>query len=98
MPTQTVPYSLWSSSRISTPPPSTNSAVAATITLAAIRIEGGSRRNLDNPRSNGLGGASRILCPRSPASAPVVHRGVEHGRNDHEPPDQEEAEEQRCRD
>src|SRR3954447_7259078 len=105
MPTQTVPYSVWSSSRIRTPPPSTNNAVAATITLAAIRMDGGSRRNFDIRRSNGFGGVACSLCTRSAtrdsarrAGVTAVQRGVEDGRDDHDPPHEEEAEQQRRRD
>src|SRR4051794_27405008 len=103
MPTQTVPYSLWSSSRIRTPPPSTNNAVAATITLAAIRIDGGSRRNFDIRRSNGFGGVACSRCTRSAtresalrAGVTAVQRGVEDGRDDHDPAHKKEAEQQ-CR-
>src|SRR5215831_18112978 len=61
MPTQTLGYSDWSMSLISTPPPTTMRAVAVTITLAAIRIDGGSRRNFDIRRSIGFArGATRV--------------------------------------
>src|SRR6059036_1199085 len=64
MPTQMFGYSEWSSTLIRTPPPTTTRAVAVTITLAAMRIDGGSRRNLDIRRSTGLGrGASRTFWP-----------------------------------
>src|SRR5215471_10018252 len=95
MPTQTLGYSEWSMSRISTPPPSTMRAVAVTITLAAIRIDGGSRRNFDIRRSIGFGrGASRAFRPTRasrrwsslitealPLAAERLHRLRPGGRN-----------------
>src|SRR3954468_18765044 len=101
MPTQTVPYSLWSSSRIRTPPPSTNNAVAATITLAAIRIDGGSRGNFDIRPSNGFAGVRASGVPPSVTHAPApragvtaVQRRIEDGRDDHDPAHEKEAEQQ----
>src|SRR6478735_3564339 len=67
MPTQMFGYSEWSSTLIRTPPPTTTRAVAVTITLAAIRIDGGSRRNFDIRRSIGLGRVNSRLFRRTPA-------------------------------
>jgi hypothetical protein len=54
-------------SLINTPPPTTMTAVAVTITLAAIRIDGGSRMNFDIRRSIGFAGATRASrCCLSP--------------------------------
>jgi hypothetical protein len=54
MPTQMLEYSEWSRTRINTPLPTTTTAVAVTITLAAVRMDGGSRRNFDIRRSTGF--------------------------------------------
>src|SRR5690348_5821226 len=65
MPTQMFGYSEWSSTLIRTPPPTTTRAVAVTITLAAMRIDGGWRRKSDIRRSTRLGlGASRRFRPK----------------------------------
>ena len=67
MPTQTLEYSEWSRTLINTPPPTTTTAVAVTITLAAVRIDGGSRRNFDIRRSTGFGrDATRASRSRLP--------------------------------
>src|SRR5215831_6308418 len=65
MPTQTFAYSLWSKTHIAMPLPTTINAVAVTITLAAMRIEGGERRNFDMRRSKRLcgSGALRTVWP-----------------------------------
>src|SRR6516162_4048368 len=55
MPTQTSAYSEWSKKRIATPPATTTIAVAVTITLAAVRTEGGRRRKLFIRRSTRFG-------------------------------------------
>src|SRR6476646_2816031 len=59
MPSQMLEYSWWSRPLMSASAPTTTSAVAVTITLAAVRIEGGSRRNFDIRRSMGFRRALR---------------------------------------
>ena len=54
-------YSWWSSTRIRTPPKTTTAAVVVTITLAAVRTEGGLRRNRDVLRSIKLGRGGRDI-------------------------------------
>src|SRR5438046_2671023 len=48
-------YSSGSRTRISAPPPTTTTVVAVTMTLAAVRTEGGSRRKRDMRRSTRFG-------------------------------------------
>src|SRR5436190_126944 len=56
------------------PPPTTTSVVAVTMTLAAMRIEGGSRKNFDMRRSIRFGGrgAFRTFSPTSPSCRRVL--------------------------
>jgi hypothetical protein len=61
-PPKIVAYSSWSRKRIRRPPTTTTVAVAVTMTLAAVRTEGGSRRNRDIRRSTGFGGAIRGMA------------------------------------
>jgi len=50
---------------MSTPPTTTTIAVAVTMTLAAVRTEGGSRRNRDIRRSIGFGWRLSVPMARS---------------------------------
>ena len=69
MPTQMFGYSAWSSTRIRIPPATTTTAVAVTMTRAAIRTEGGSRRKRDMLRSIGFGRATRGMTSCGPTSS-----------------------------
>ncbi|HUK95906.1 MAG TPA: hypothetical protein VLU96_12760 [Gaiellaceae bacterium] len=72
IPTQTLEYSLWSNSRIRTPLPATIIAVATTMTLAAVRTDGGSLRNFDVRRSIGfVRGEARTFRPAALRANPA---------------------------
>src|SRR3954469_10346396 len=74
-------YSRWSSSLIRIPPPATTSDVADTITLAAIRIDGGSRMNFDMHRSTRFAafGRTRRMSRAGFGPGGVVTRSIISG-------------------
>src|SRR5262245_38298046 len=77
-------YSSWSTSRMRIPPRTTTAAVAATMTPAADRTEGGSRRKRDIRRSIRLGRGTR-------GTFPLV--ATRRHRRDHRTDDPEERQE-----
>ena len=68
MPMKMFGYSLWSSSRISSPLPTTITAVDVTMMLAALRTVTGLRRNRASCRSIGLTRATLGLFPEQAAA------------------------------